>query len=47
MSSRVLRKARARATAKVVNYDERDNESDDDEPIMREYLLSFPALATV
>lgn len=34
MSSRVLRKARARATAKVVNYDERDNESDDDEPIM-------------
>ncbi|KAG8964724.1 hypothetical protein FRC00_001380 [Tulasnella sp. 408] len=35
MSSRVLRKARARAAAKVVNYDEGGNDSDDDEPIMR------------
>ncbi|KAG8930037.1 hypothetical protein FRC01_003385, partial [Tulasnella sp. 417] len=34
MSSRVLRKARARAAAKVVNYDEGGNDSDDDEPIM-------------
>ncbi|KIO31832.1 hypothetical protein M407DRAFT_121319 [Tulasnella calospora MUT 4182] len=34
MSSRVLRKGRARAAAKVVNYDEGGNDSDDDEPIM-------------